>query len=64
MASKYKYSKVIQQYYATRWEDASEYPCNSVGNMEKDQKDLLSHDVKEYRLMGYATRVIKRRALN
>ena len=61
MKNKYKYLKVIQQYYNS-WEDVSEYETNSKG-VAKD-KPLLSHDLKEYRLTGYATRVIQRKELS
>ena len=54
--AKYKEVKVIQQNYAGKWEDASEY--------EKDQKADLRLDVKEYQAMGYPTRIITRRVLN
>lgn len=56
---KYTYTKVIQQNYGQGWEDVSEYESNSAG-VAKD-KDLLAHDLKEYRLMGYSTRVIFRK---
>jgi hypothetical protein len=74
--NKYSYVKVIQQNYGQGWEDVSEYECNSVGmpkeiihhekvnGVSKPSISLLSHDLKEYRLMGYATRVIMRKILN
>jgi len=65
-ANKYKYLKVIQQHYNQGWEDVSEYETNSQGTpkeFEKDGKSLLSHDLKEYRRTGYATRVVKRKEL-
>lgn len=75
--SKYKYIKVIQQHYGQTWEDVSEYETDSQGNpremmLEKwasgkvlptSKKTLLSHDLKEYRLTGYPTRVIRRKHL-
>ena len=63
---KYRYLKVIQQYYSSSygWEDVSEYETDSTGYANKEQRWLLSHDLKEYRLTGYPTRVIKRRELN
>lgn len=63
-ANKYKYIKVIQQYYATGygWEDVSEYETDSKGR-SKD-KLVFVNDLKNYRLLGYATRVIKRREIN
>ena len=57
----YQYLKVIQQIYASQygWEDVSEYESNSKGVV----KDNLGfkHDLREYRLLGYPTRVIFRR---
>ena len=72
--NKYTYLKIIQQNYGQSWEDVSEYETNSQGT-PKEQTDkvinkygnklsLLVHDLKEYRLMGYATRVIQRKQLN
>lgn len=54
--NKYVCVKVIQQSYGYGWEDVSEY---SVNDME-----LLKHDLIEYRLTGYSTRVISRRVLS
>lgn len=78
--NKYKYTKVIQQNYGYGhgWEDVSEYDCNSQGvsielsdTIRISQKTgrpiyitLLSHDLQEYKLMGYPTRVIFRKTLN
>lgn len=71
--NKYKYLKVIQQNYGQGWEDASEYETDSQGTcIETSDKlrpngrkeSLLSHDLREYRLLGYATRTIKRKELN
>ncbi len=59
--TKYIYLKVIQQNYGQGWEDVSEYETNSQG-ITKDS-ELLKHDLKEYRLMGYPTRVIQRKEL-
>ena len=56
---KYNYIKVIQQYFGNGWEDVSEYEANSNGTA-KDKK-LLLHDLREYRLTGYPTKVIFRR---
>lgn len=61
---KYKYIAVIQQYYGQGWEDVSEYETTSTGHAierEESGKSTLSHDLKEYRLTGYPTRVINRR---
>ena len=56
---KYNYIKVIQQFFGYGWEDVSEYEAKSNG-AAIDKKHLM-HDLKEYRLTGYATRVIFRR---
>jgi len=73
--NKYSYVKVIQQHYGQGWEDVSEYECNSVGmpkefihydkvnGISKPSISLLRHDLKEYRLTGYSTRVITRKVL-
>lgn len=62
--TKYQYAKVIQQLYASAygWEDASEYKTNSRG-IPVD-RDALKADLKEYRLLGYPTRIIFKRSLN
>ena len=77
METKYKYSKVIQQNYGQGFEDVSEYKTNSqfipmemsdklhISSSGKSRvQSLLLFDLKEYRLMGYSTRVISRRVLN
>jgi hypothetical protein len=70
--TKYTYLKVIQQNYGT-WEDVSEYETNSKGEPKEYlsklnhigcKVSLLKHDLREYKLMGYATRVIQRKQLN
>jgi hypothetical protein len=60
---KYSYSNVIQQYYGSYgWEDVSEYDAKSNGlSIDKETRELLKHDLKEYRLTGYPTRLIFRR---
>lgn len=66
MANKYNYLKVIQQNYGQGWEDVSEYETNSQGTpkeLHTDGKSLIKHDLKEYRLTGYCTRVIRRKEL-
>lgn len=60
--NKYQYTKVIQQNYSQGWEDVSEYECNSKG-IAQDGK-LLRHDLKEYKLLGYPTRIIQRKTLS
>ena len=68
--------KVIQQNYGQGWEDVSEYETDSqYNNFEKsgsfytDSKgrqreySLITHDLKEYRFTGYATRLICRKEL-
>jgi len=72
--NKYTYLKVIQQNFGQGWEDVSEYETNSQGvtkelsdkviNKYGHRLSLLQHDLKEYRLMGYPTRVIQRKQLN
>jgi hypothetical protein len=75
--NKYSYVKVIQQHYGQGWEDVSEYECNSsyipleyndkvmINNKGREYKEtLLRHDLREYSLMGYSTRVINRKVLN
>ena len=72
--NKYSYIKVIQQNYGQGWEDVSTYECNSNYYPKEatvkviDGKYIHSHlykdDLREYRLMGYSTRVINRKVLN
>ena len=75
--NKYNYFGVIQQNYGQGWEDASQYEtCSQYRTLEKTDKfketktgrkiyiSLLTHDLKEYILLGYATRVINRKELN
>ena len=78
MKTKYKYLKVIQQNYGQGWEDVSEYKCTSQGlNLEFEtdkwasgamipnkKKPLIKHDLKEYLLTNYPTRIIQRKELN
>jgi hypothetical protein len=63
MKRKYNYFKVIQQYYSESygWEDVSFYETDSTFYQPKNERELLTHDLKEYRLTGYPTRVIRRR---
>lgn len=71
--NKYIYVAVIQQHYGQGWEDVSEYETNSAGT-PKEMSDkpspkgrtesLLNHDLREYRMMQYPTRVIKRKELH
>lgn len=60
--TKYNYLKVIQQHYGNGWEDVSEYETNSAG-YEKHGITFVN-DLREYRLMRYPTRVIRRKELN
>ena len=73
--NKYSYLKVIQQQYGQGWEDVSEYETNSQGypkeltttvnkRAKKGFLTLLAHDLIEYRLTSYATRVVRRKELN
>lgn len=68
--NKYTYLKVIQQSYGQGWEDVSEYETDSQG-LPKERSYVngklrveLYADLKEYKLLGYPTRVIKRKELN
>lgn len=74
--NKLTYLKVIQQNYGQGWEDVSEYETDSQGNSsEKSGKfvtlsngrtietSLIKHDLKEYRLTGYPTRLISRKVI-
>jgi hypothetical protein len=63
-ANKYNYLNVIQQNYGNGWEDNSEYQAKSNGvSIDKTTRELLNHDLKEYRLTGYPTRLIFRKEL-
>lgn len=71
--TKYSYVRVIQQNYGQGWEDCSEYECNSMLRCTEmsdklspagKKESLLSHDLREYKLMGYPTRVINRKTKN
>lgn len=60
--NKYNYLLVIQQNYSNVWEDVSEYEATS---MKRPKEARLFHeDKKEYKLLGYPTRVIFRKELN
>jgi len=70
--NKYRYYKVIQQNYGQGFEDVSEYEAKSNGEtIEYDNKldakgrkvKLITNDLKEYKLMGYPTRVVFRKEL-
>lgn len=61
---KYNYNKIIQQHYGQGWEDVSEYKTNSSFICDRETRQLLTQDIKEYRLLGYPTRVITRKTLN
>lgn len=70
--NKYEYTSVIQQDYGQGYEDVSEYEANSAMQATEKYKDsngiehkhtLLWHDLQEYKLLGYPTRVIGRRTL-
>jgi hypothetical protein len=60
--NKYNYFKIIQQFFGT-WEDVSHYETNSTGYPDKATRDLIKHDLKEYRMMGYPCRVVFRKEL-
>lgn len=70
--TKYEYKNVIQQNYGFGWEDNSEYEADSKGNSivmndklspKGHRETLCSHDLREYRATGYATRLIFRKVL-
>lgn len=74
--NKYEYLQIIQQNYGQGWEDVSEYEADSTGTTKemsgsfKTLKDgrkreikLITHDLNEYRRLGYATRIISRKTL-
>lgn len=60
--NKFNYLLVIQQNYANVWEDVSEYEATSM-QRPKDAR-LFHEDKKEYRMLGYPTRIIFRKELN
>lgn len=76
MSNKYEYYRVIQQNYGQGWEDVSFYETKSnFISFEKSGKtkvnkygkvveiSLIQHDLNEYRLTGYPTRLINRKQL-
>ena len=78
--NKYNYFLVIQQNYGNGWEDNSEYEATSNGKCIEQTEvtiisknrglpitkkvSLCSHDLKEYNLTSYNTRLIFRKELN
>ena len=65
--NKYTYLKIIQQYYSSNygWEDVSQYGCNSMNYIiDKSERNCFKSDLKEYKMLGYPTRVIYRKELN
>lgn len=64
MARKYDYYRIIQQDYGQGYEDVSHYEAvDSRFNLDKETRSLLKHDLAEYRLLMYPTRVISRKEL-
>lgn len=70
--NKFEYWNVIQQHYGHGWEDVSHYEANSSGISQEmsdkpsptgKKETLLRHDLREYNMTGYATRVIFRKEL-
>jgi hypothetical protein len=59
--NKHLYWKVIQQNYGQGWEDASHYETNS--SFQTMPNDSFLKDLKEYRTLGYPTKVIQRKEL-
>jgi hypothetical protein len=77
MQNKYNYFLVIQQNYGFGWEDNSFYKCTSNGIPTENSHEFIilksgtkiplslhAHDLREYRLTGYATRTIHRKEIN
>jgi len=75
-ANKYNYFLVIQQNYGQGFEDVSQYEATSqkkaielnnkvlINKHGREYKEtLLKHDLIQYNLMGYSTRVIFRKEL-
>lgn len=75
-SNKYEYFSVIQQNYGQGWEDVSIYETNSqfINNQKsgyyytdkkgnKREYSLIGWDIKEYRTLGYPTRLINRKQL-
>jgi hypothetical protein len=62
-SNKYNYYRIIQQYCGGSWSDASHYETDSSYHHNKESRDLLKHDLAEYRIMGYPVRVISRKEL-
>ena len=63
--NKYTYLLVIQQFYGQGWEDVNEYEVLASGQPKNiNDRQCIYSDTKEYRLMGYPTRLIKRKTLN
>jgi hypothetical protein len=61
--NKYNYYRIIQQYCGNCWNDVSHYETDSTYYHNKESRELLRHDLKEYHLMGYPVRVISRKEL-
>lgn len=62
---KYIYERIIQQNAGQGWEDVSSYPATSKGlALDRETRELLRHDFREYARMGYPARVIFRRSLS
>lgn len=59
--TKYLYTKVIQQVYGPGygWADVGEYECTSQGLPLPGC--CIEADLKEYKLLGYPTRVVMRK---
>lgn len=70
--NKFSYASVIQQYFGERhgWEDVSEHETDSRFNVKEmsdkpapngRKESCLTYELREYRLLGYPTRVVQRR---
>lgn len=56
--NKYNYLLVIQQSFGYGWEDVDSF------DTKETERNEISKCYREYKLMGYPTRIISRRELN
>jgi len=65
--NRFTYYVVIQSNHGNGWDDESHYETNSTGYMSREERKLLRHDLKEYRLAYQGTgaiRTVRRKELN
>lgn len=60
MKPKKELNFIIQGNYGQGWEDVSSYPCGFRRVNFRAAWETCKQDFKEYCLMGYAHRIIKR----